>query len=254
MKHIKSRYFSLIELLVVIAIISILTSLLLPSLSNAREKGREALCTSNVKQIILSDNMYQGDNDGVMGLSFAEGTSQNWIDNNARYTTVLKVYMTGESWETNGFRLNSSNFSSDVRFANVLCPSRDPDWKSQYYPDYGRNLYMMGRNSLGSPKSPKASDKVNWLKASSIPLNLQAAFPVLSECRGSQWNPRNFSDQFNTDGSINTKTGRRSRHLNKSVLGYLDGHVDTLAGTLIEKPYDSKYYNLADVEYYNQFD
>ena len=55
------RGFTLIELLVVIAIISLLVSILLPSLARAKELGQRVVCASNMRNIVLSCQFYYED-------------------------------------------------------------------------------------------------------------------------------------------------------------------------------------------------
>ncbi|MBE6369559.1 MAG: DUF1559 domain-containing protein [Lentisphaerae bacterium] len=69
-----NKKFTLIELLVVIAIIAILAAMLLPALSAARERARNASCIGKLKQIGLAMQMYAGDNKDYLPVNNLRGT------------------------------------------------------------------------------------------------------------------------------------------------------------------------------------
>ena len=60
------RGFTLSELLMVIAIIAILAALLLPALAAAKEKGRQAACFSNLRQVAMAAMLYEDDYNGSL--------------------------------------------------------------------------------------------------------------------------------------------------------------------------------------------
>ena len=74
------RGFTLIELLVVVAIIAILASLLLPSLSGAKQKAQLANCQSNLHQIGITLLLYTGENQDRYPYSGREWPEMPFVD------------------------------------------------------------------------------------------------------------------------------------------------------------------------------
>jgi prepilin-type N-terminal cleavage/methylation domain-containing protein len=127
------RGFTLVELLVVIAIVGVLIALLLPAIQSAREAGRRASCTNNLRQIAIAVNNYQA-NRGVFPPSalFALGSAiatnnQSWsihgrilpyIEEESAFLRVnLEV-----AWDA---QVNTGVPTS--RIATYLCPSEVSD-------------------------------------------------------------------------------------------------------------------------------
>lgn len=66
------KAFTLVEILVVLAITLLLAGILFPVFARAREKGRQATCQSNLKQLALATQLYVADNTGKYPFLFNE--------------------------------------------------------------------------------------------------------------------------------------------------------------------------------------
>jgi prepilin-type N-terminal cleavage/methylation domain-containing protein/prepilin-type processing-associated H-X9-DG protein len=80
------RAFTLIELLVVIAVIAILAALLLPALSQAKQRAQGALCLSRGNQMMTAMLMYAGDNNDFYPPNPDDANTDpgyNWCSGNA---------------------------------------------------------------------------------------------------------------------------------------------------------------------------
>lgn len=72
--------FTLIELLVVIAVIALLAAILFPVFAQAREKARQSMCASNMRQMGLGVTMYTQDYDEYLPLAATQTATSflNW--------------------------------------------------------------------------------------------------------------------------------------------------------------------------------
>jgi len=135
----KKRGFTLIELLVVIAIIAILAAILFPVFMSAKEKSRQAVCVSNMKQLANAYEMYSQAYDGRCEIYLYGGwpPKATWVDLLNPYTRTgniaqcpslrernlpVNIYPTigyGYNYATLGYPGDLSNYSGYMGYNGV---------------------------------------------------------------------------------------------------------------------------------------
>ncbi len=142
------RIFTLIELLVVIAVIAILASLLLPSLSKAKETARNAECASRLKQIGICLDNYASEWRGFIPAP--------WLSNYNRWKVRLAPYY-GYNGETNiadNAQMNALNAFLAAKPYLICRTAQDLHPSPGRTSTYGHNAEYDHSKSIFSVKSP----------------------------------------------------------------------------------------------------
>lgn len=212
--------FTLIELLVVIAIISLLLSILLPSLAAARAAGQSTKCLGALHNFGNALQGYFNTNDDRFPLSQAHGGYQPgtaWVDTLMPYASDTLAYQCPSDESQNFAESDPAKRRVTSYGINIFMGPNDPDW----YPG----------NPSGIP--PFGYELVTRLGAKASRLIYAAELAELDRL-GNPVHPDHFhAERWGTNpttgyGGAEPKYDLAlARHLRKANYLYADGHADT---------------------------
>ena len=205
------RGFTLIELLVVVAIIALLISILLPSLSQARDAARQVKCAANQRQFSMANHMYADENENYfVPIKTAHGTRGAWY------------YIW---WHENSYRemLGAQRWQDQYAWPEGLaCPNAPSERINN-----GNIPRIYGFNRTGLPESGNWSDPAAVRRTGVV--NPASKFQMLD---GNDWHlyegAGSYETHWDLTGELAWPDGPTSvtyRHDEGVNATHFDGHV-----------------------------
>ena len=228
------RGFTLIELLVVIAIVAILAAILFPVFVTAKERGRQATCCSNLKQLSQAIFSYADDNDGRVPIAARRHFNKQLSQTDDIEWTGTQWYGDSESPKAIDVRKGSLWRNGYLRSINVFnCPtdSNIPSWwngskiPGKFGLSYSMN-YQLADRGISSGSSLITTIKLSPAVAGR---SSQVLF-LIHETRGSATQSGINDGLFSWPGDTHDKI-----HNDGTICTYADGHVHWLSNDEMAK-------------------
>lgn len=172
---IKLGGFTLVELLVVISIISMLMSILLPTLSRAREASKRVDCLSNLRQLMLAWYFYAMDNDDQL---CSPDTFWNFPGNNYWVADGLDIPSNDIGNTEQAIKEGVLWHHTEETLGLYRCKSDRSKFLRSYSLCRGGNLSSISRPSA-KMVFVDAGSNWKWIYGSYS--------PIKKECSGLQW-------------------------------------------------------------------